>query len=154
MDLTNLAREVGADADFEAQNAGRGVRVEFLGPEQALEVRGDGELLRRALENVARNATRHTRENSAVKLSLRRQNDEIVWTARDFGPGVPENELTAIFQPFHRVEAARERENTDGGTGLGLAIAERAARAHGGEISARNARDGGLEVEISLPALK
>ncbi len=158
VDLSPLARDVAADADFEAQNAGRGVRVSFTGPgedlEQGVKVRGDAELLRRALENIARNAARHSGENTAVEISLRAEKDEWILGARDRGPGVPEAELEAIFRPFYRVEGARERAETDRGTGLGLAIAERATSAHGGKIGARNAEDGGLIVEIRLPALK
>ncbi|PQV65108.1 two-component system, OmpR family, sensor histidine kinase CpxA [Abditibacterium utsteinense] len=159
VDLSLLAREVAADADFEAHNAGRGVRVTFTGPqngavENGVKVRGDAELLRRALENIARNAARHTAENTVVEISLQPEKEQWILSARDHGPGVPEEELLAIFRPFYRVEGARERAETDRGTGLGLAIAERAASAHGGKISAKNAEDGGLIVEISLPVLK
>lgn len=154
VDLTELAREVAADADFEAQNASRGVRATFTCPDKTVTVHGDAELLRRALENVARNAARHTDDNSTVDISLTRDKDSAILSVRDHGPGVPEEELDAIFRPFYRVEGARERAETDRGTGLGLAIAERAAHAHGGRIEACNAPDGGLEVQICLPALK
>ncbi len=154
VDLTQLARDVAADADFEAQNAGRGVRVSFCGPDESVNVRGDAELLRRALENIARNATRHTAPDTGVEIALRADKDFLILSARDHGPGVPDEELEAIFRPFYRVEGARERAETDRGTGLGLAIAERAASAHGGRISAHNAEGGGLQVEIFLPALK
>ncbi len=157
VDLSALAREVAADADFEAQNAGRGVRATFSGEESGVNVRGDAELLRRALENVARNAARHTDANSEVEISLvpvKNGKDGWVLRVRDHGPGVPEEELNAIFRPFYRVEGARERAEFDRGTGLGLAIAERATHAHGGKIGAKNADGGGLEVEIWLPALK
>ncbi|MBW3636882.1 MAG: HAMP domain-containing protein [Armatimonadetes bacterium] len=157
VDLSALAREVAADADFEAQNAGRGVRVTFSGPDTTVSVRGDAELLRRALENVARNAARHTDANSEVEISLapvKNGKDGWVLRVRDHGPGVPEGELDAIFRPFYRVEGARERAEFDRGTGLGLAIAERATHAHGGKIGAKNAQGGGLEVEIWLPAPK
>jgi two-component system sensor histidine kinase CpxA len=68
---------------------------------------------------------------------------------RDYGPGVPEGSLKAIFQPFYRVGDDRNRQT--GGVGLGLAIAHQAVRLHGGAISAANAPEGGLMVEISLP---
>ncbi len=67
---------------------------------------------------------------------------------RDFGPGVPPEALSSIFEPFFRVEGDRSRES--GGVGLGLAIAQRAVGIHGGRIAARNARPG-LAVEIVLP---
>ncbi len=73
-------------------------------------------------------------------------------TVRDHGPGVPEEHISSIFDPFHRVEDARDRER--GGVGLGLAIASRAAEVHGGRISASNAPEGGLIVEICVPVLQ
>ncbi|RYG64630.1 HAMP domain-containing protein, partial [bacterium] len=154
VDLLEVSREVAADADFEAHNAGRGVRVTFDGPAESVILRGDPELLRRAFENVARNAARHTGENTTVDISLKVIKDRVIWNCRDHGSGVPDEALADIFRPFYRVEDARERAEFDRGTGLGLAIAERAATAHGGSIIARNATDGGLEVEISLPTVK
>jgi two-component system sensor histidine kinase CpxA len=69
---------------------------------------------------------------------------------RDFGPGVPESELSRIFQPFYRTEAARSRDT--GGSGLGLAIAARAAFVHGGTVKAENVPEGGLAVEMWIPS--
>jgi signal transduction histidine kinase len=73
-------------------------------------------------------------------------------SVRDHGPGVPEKDLKLIFEPFYRVDAARDRAG--GGEGLGLAIAARAIAVHGGSIEAHNAPDGGLEVAMRLPALQ
>ena len=70
---------------------------------------------------------------------------------RDHGPGVPEKDLVLIFEPFYRVDAAREHRSA-GGEGLGLAIAARAIALHGGKVSAANATGGGLLVSVSLPA--
>jgi two-component system sensor histidine kinase CpxA len=72
-----------------------------------------------------------------------------VISVRDRGNGVPEEALEKIFRPFYRAEDARDRQS-GGGTGLGLAITERAVRMHGGSISAHNAADGGLSVEMRL----
>jgi signal transduction histidine kinase len=72
-------------------------------------------------------------------------------TFQDRGPGVPEKELGLIFEPFYRVEAAREHRRT-GGEGLGLTIAARAVALHGGRIAASNREGGGLSVTVSLPA--
>jgi two-component system sensor histidine kinase CpxA len=69
----------------------------------------------------------------------------------DQGPGVPEKDLELIFEPFYRVDAARDRAG--GGEGLGLAIAARAVGLHGGVIEARNKKPGGLMVSVRLPAL-
>jgi two-component system, OmpR family, sensor histidine kinase CpxA len=111
------------------------------------------DLLASAIENVVRNGVRHTAPATTVDISLRRVDSNgsssALISVRDHGPGVPERALAAIFQPFYRVEDARDRKT--GGTGLGLAIAARAVRLHGGSIRARNAGDGGLVVEITLP---
>ena len=151
VDFAVLACEVVADAQFEAQNAGRGVRVTFSGPDEGLFIKGDPELLQRAVENVTRNALKHTHDDSTVALTLTGGDNGIVLSIADGGPGVPADELDDIFQPFYRVEGARDRPDGGSGTGLGLAIAQRALAAHGGTISARNRPEGGLEVRLSLP---
>jgi len=151
VDLAAVCREVAADAEFEASNAGRGVSVSFSGPDKPVIVRGDPELLHRAVENVTRNALRHTANDSPVAIELSIQGAEVEISVADCGPGVPPDELDAIFHPFYRVEGARDRPDGSSGTGLGLAIAQRALAAHGGTISARNRPEGGLEVRLSLP---
>jgi len=69
---------------------------------------------------------------------------------QDRGPGVPEADVDRIFEPFFRVAEARDRDS--GGTGLGLAITSRVVTLYGGKVKARNSPDGGLRVEIRLPA--
>ena len=154
LDLAELAHEIAADADFEARGAGRGVRVRYLGEQSGVMTRGDSELLRRAIENLTRNALRHTGNDSEVTIELGARNGDLILQVKDRGPGVPTEELEAIFRPFYRVEGARERAETDRGTGLGLAIADRAVRAHGGQITARNREGGGLCVTIELRQMK
>jgi len=150
IDLGAIVREVAEDADFEARSRRRAVRV--------LEscdagVRGDRELLRSAVENVVRNAVRHTRDGTAVEVGLRLEPPPApsrvrIWV-RDHGAGVPESALPYIFEPFYRVGVARDRAT--GGVGLGLTIAHRTLRLHGGTLRAANAPDGGLVVELGLP---
>ena len=147
VDLSGLAEEVARDADFEACASNR--HVQYL-PSPALVLQGDREMLRRALENVVRNAVRYTAEGSTVELSLRCDSGpQAVLRVRDFGPGVPEELLSDIFRPFYRVAEARDRQS--GGTGIGLAIAERIVTLHGGTVTARNLPSSGLEVKITLP---
>ena len=67
----------------------------------------------------------------------------------DDGPGIPEAELTRVFEPFYRVEGSRSRET--GGVGLGLSVVRDIARAHGGELTLRNRPGGGLEAVLTLP---
>ena len=146
-DLAGFIEELVRDADFEAVSLGR--RVAYL-PAAAVFVRGNRELLRRALENVLRNAIRYTREDSAVEVSLEEAAGKVTILVRDHGQGVPEVQLGDIFRPFYRVAEARDRKS--GGTGIGLAICEETVTLHGGSIQAYNAAGGGLAVRITLPA--
>jgi len=142
-DLANLVLEVANDGNFEARARNRGVVME---PAGGCMVYGFEELLRSAIENVVRNAIRHTAEGTAVEISMRVQNSRILLRVRDYGPGVPDTLLAEIFLPFRRI-AMGDSE----GAGLGLAIAERAVDVHGGTIRATNAAGGGLMVELDLP---
>jgi two-component system sensor histidine kinase CpxA len=146
VDLAALVREIAADAAFEARARQRSVAIMELAE---CATTGSAELLRRAIENVVRNALCYTREGTAVELTLRREADTARLSVRDHGEGVPEAALAQLFQPFYRVAEARDRQT--GGIGLGLAIAERAVRLHGGQVTAANAVDGGLFVELRLP---
>lgn len=146
-DLASLVREVVADADFEARNDRRSVRVTLC---DECQIVGSSSLLRSAIENVVRNAVRYTAEGTTVDVSLQcRDGRCAVIRVRDQGAGVPEEMLADIFKPFYRVEEARSRES--GGTGLGLAISERAVSLHSGMITAENIAEGGFLVEICLP---
>lgn len=152
VDLEELVAEVAADAAFEAQEHQCTVRLVSAEPCQT---QGSPDLLRSAVENVVRNAIRYTRPGTEVELSLKAPRNNYAWaeiTVRDRGPGVPEAELPNLFRPFYRVTRARERET--GGAGLGLAITERAVSLHGGAVHAVNRPEGGLEVQIRLPADK
>jgi len=73
----------------------------------------------------------------------------VVITVRDQGPGVPTASLNRLFDPFFRVEPARERDS--GGVGLGLAIVRQATLFHGGNVSAQNHPEGGLIVRLEFP---
>ena len=109
---------------------------------------GDRELMRRAVENVLRNAIRYAPAESTVEVDLTVSHDTSRIAVRDYGPGVPEDALSKIFQPFFRVDDARE--SSTGGVGLGLAIAMRAISLHHGTMGARNMHPG-LQVWIELP---
>jgi len=142
-DLTNLVQEVANDGDFEARARNRGVTIQQT---DACTMNGFEELLRSAVENVVRNAIRHTAEGTAVEISLKTADSRVRLRVRDHGPGVPDSMLSEIFLPFRRVANGNSE-----GAGLGLAIAERAISVHEGKIRAMNAREGGLIVEIDLP---
>jgi two-component system sensor histidine kinase CpxA len=145
--LDHLLRELVAVSSLEAESRGSAVR---LAGAPAVTVEGDPELLRRAIENVIRNAIRHAPESTAVEASLEAADGRATVRIRDYGPGVPEEALPRIFDAFYRVETDRDRAS--GGAGLGLSIARRAVELHKGTIRARNAEPG-LAVEIDLPAV-
>ncbi len=151
--LNELVESVAEDAEFEAQ--ARRCHVEVKIPEGDWGVRGNASLLHSAVENVVRNAIRYTREQTSVRVDLTSESTprgpEAVLNVSDAGPGVPEEALQRLFQPFYRLDDARGRST--GGVGLGLAITERAVRFHGGRVVAFNRPEGGLRVEIRLPMI-
>ena len=143
--LRDIVREVVHDCTVEAQ--ARGCRIDISG-DVCGQVQGNPELMRRAIENVLRNAIRYSPERTSVELQLGEDEKNASIAIRDCGPGVPEAALKRIFDPFFRVEEAR---NTNGGgSGLGLSIAKRAVQLHRGSITAENATPG-LRVSINIP---
>ncbi|MBF0624246.1 MAG: HAMP domain-containing protein [Magnetococcales bacterium] len=149
VDLGALAATVVADAAFEAERSGRRLVLEAAG-EPPLLLRADPPLLHAAVENLVRNALRYAPPGGEpVIVRLGRLEWQAELTVADRGPGVPEEQLQNIFEPFFRLEESRDRSS--GGFGLGLAIAQRAIRDHGGTITASNRAGGGLEVTLRLP---
>jgi len=143
--IGEIVDEVVRDCTLEAQvrdctiNLGGGLMGEVM---------GSRELLRRAIENVLRNGIRYSPKKSEIQLSVAEDEHEAVITVRDFGPGVPDSAITRIFDPFFRVEDARDTNG--GGSGMGLSIAKRAVQLHHGSIVAENALPG-LRVRITIP---
>jgi signal transduction histidine kinase len=152
VDLAQLVEEVVADANFEAGHTDRAVRVTRC---DSCRVAGVAPLLRSAIENVVRNAVHYTPAHTLVDVALQCRvvgdMGVAVISVRDHGAGVPAEALADIFRPFYRVADARDRAS--GGTGLGLAITERAVRLHDGSVTAANHPDGGLLIELHLPAV-
>jgi len=143
--VQKLISEIVDDCQVEAVGKGCGLvfRSQYL---EDLPL--DAELMRRAIENVVRNAIRFSPKGTAVEVYTEQERGRLHICIRDYGPGVPPEMLDRIFVPFFRVDSSRNASG--GGVGLGLSIAQRAVRLHGGEIRARNAGPG-LEVSIDLP---
>jgi signal transduction histidine kinase len=139
--LDELVEDVVEDVRVEAGARGCGIELQSSA---AVEVNGDPELLRRAVENVLRNAIRYEPPGSNVEVNVGPKGVSV----RDHGPGVPNDLLDRIFDPFYRVDTHRDRAS--GGVGLGLSIARRAIALHKGSIRAENASPG-LCVRIELP---
>ncbi len=101
--------------------------------------------LKRCIANLIDNALKY---GGQAHITLTEQGKQLRIVVADEGPGIPEQELDKVFEPFYRVETSRSRDT--GGTGLGLSIARNIARAHGGELVLRNRRGGGLEAVLTL----
>jgi two-component system, OmpR family, sensor histidine kinase CpxA len=151
-DLGALVQEVAADSNYEARS--RNCTVTF-NPGFECMVEGVPEMLRGAVENVVRNAVRHTAEGTDVEIALECRKVTTKASAliqvRDHGPGIPTQELEKIFNPFHRVVNGERTESV--GTGLGLAITKRTFQLCGGRVRAANAPDGGLVITLELPTV-
>lgn len=146
IDLVALLQQLCGDANFEGAARDKKTVLVHSVPEAV--VASSGDLLRKGLENVLRNALGHTAPGSVVEVSLTRAGDHYLIKVTDHGGGVAQAELEKIFEPFYRTDTARSRDH--GGYGMGLAIARRAILRHGGRIWAENTGTG-LAVVISLP---
>src|SRR6266404_4816000 len=145
--LRPLLAELIDDCGVEAE--ARGCRL-LLDADPSVTVQADRELLRRAAENVLRNAIRYAPDGTSIETKLELSGDGALITIRDYGPGVPQELLPRIFTPFFRADASRD--NATGGVGLGLSIAQRAVSLHHGQLRAKNVEPG-LLVSIELPLL-
>jgi two-component system sensor histidine kinase CpxA len=143
--IGDFLREIAADCLIEAE--ARHCRVEVAAPLDQT-IRGDHELLRRAFENIVRNAILYAPEGSVIEVRAEASAQTALVSVRDYGEGVPEELLDKLFDPFFRVDDSRE--SSTGGVGLGLAIARRSIHLHGGTIEAANALPG-LRVSVEVP---
>jgi len=146
VDLAPLVRDAAADARAVAPE--REITARSRGKHA---VEGDAHELRQVLANLVSNAIKHTPPGTPVELRLTRRGRCERIEVRDHGPGLPQDGEDAVFERFWRAEAGRGRGKA--GAGLGLAIVAEIVGAHGGEISAGNARGGGARFVIELPAL-
>ena len=147
-ELKVLLTEIIDDANFEVNSQNKSVTLTDNLDKQ-LKINANRQILQRALENIIRNAIKYTPAHSQVNVILSRHSQTIKINITDHGPGVNDEELAKIFEPFYRVSESRSRKS--GGTGLGLAIARRAILLHKGKISAINRKEQGLQINIELP---
>ncbi|PIJ51557.1 two-component sensor histidine kinase [Erwinia sp. OLTSP20] len=145
-DLLGLVEAVTDDVRYEAQVPGVEIVLTCDQPADYT-VRGNAELIRRAVENVLRNALRFSQQGEQVDVSLRHDTDWLVISVRDRGPGVDSDKLSSIFDPFVRVNSPLMGK----GYGLGLSIVRKIVLAHHGEVQAINHKQGGLVLIIRLP---
>jgi two-component system osmolarity sensor histidine kinase EnvZ len=132
-DLASLAEEGGAKISCNADH---------------LIVNAPARALRRVLANLVENAVHHGR-GTPLELRAQRCDAELHVEVLDGGPGIPDDQLEAVFRPFHRVDVSRNPAT--GGTGLGLAIVRQLAQANGWRVVLENRPQGGLAARVTLP---
>jgi two-component system sensor histidine kinase CpxA len=138
-------RELIARAVEREKKEGTNIVVEMPDEAQAL---GDPDLLHRAFANLIRNAVRYAGDNGPITISCSREAGVVAVKISDCGPGVSEQFLQRLFDPFFRVDDARTRES--GGVGLGMTIVKTCVEACKGTVSCRNRQPSGLEVMVRL----
>ncbi len=146
-DLAELLQDLVATVNYEIGEGREPIGMRLQSP---LLLDADRELLWRVFENLLRNALIHSGDAAGIQVAAKQvSGKEIQVLVTDSGPGITEAHIKRIFEPFYRVDEARNRSS--GGHGLGLAIAASAVRRHGGRILASNRQGGGLEIRVVLP---
>ncbi|HEY6096220.1 MAG TPA: ATP-binding protein [Gallionellaceae bacterium] len=138
LDISALLHSMAEDA------AESGISMSVSGNAQP--VAAQPSALRRCLNNLIDNAVRY---GNRAEITLHDTRERLIIAIQDTGPGLPADQLETVFSPFYRLETSRSRHT--GGIGLGLSIARDIARQHGGDITLRNAPEGGLIAELTLP---
>ena len=146
-DLADLLQDLVETVNYEISDGREHITLQLQAP---LHLDADRELLWRVFENLLRNALIHSGDAGDIRVLGRQiDGDQIMVSVSDSGPGIEETQIKNIFEPFFRIDEARNRNS--GGHGLGLAIAASAVRRHDGRISASNRKEGGLEVCVVIP---
>jgi signal transduction histidine kinase len=152
VDLAEIIRRIATESQAAAQQAGVEIRTALA----SAPVAGDPALLERLAQNLIDNAIRYNlAEHGWVAVTSGLDDGTAQLTVENPGPTVPTYEIPRLFEPFHRL-ATTERRATQGGNhgaGLGLSIVRSVAHAHGGDVHAIPRRDGGLTINVRIPAL-
>lgn len=150
LELSSLVSMIVDSCHDEAKLKGATLQLINKLPEVLVKTRGN--TLVGVFDNIIRNAIRYTEAGSVITITLDYTSNRMAQiTVSDCGPGVAEEHLEDIFEPFFRTDEARDRKS--GGYGLGLAIAKRTVLHHGGSIKARNNAQRGLSVLVTLPEI-
>lgn len=134
---------------YSSRLAQDGIQLEYLESDDDIpEISCDGKRMRQVFLNVMDNAAKHGGEGKRIEASMRYENENVVVRIRDFGPGIPEDELGLVKKKFYKGSSKAR------GTGIGLAVCEEIMELHGGKLTLENAPGGGTLVTISLPTVQ
>ena len=145
-DTHNLVQGVIADATPALES--RDQRIEVAIARGAETLRGDPAKLHDALRNLVANAITYSPEHTTIRIDAALVAQSVSLSVSDEGPGIPDDDLSRVFERFYRVDKSRARD--PGGTGLGLAIVKHLVELHGGTVRAENREQGGTRVTIAL----
>ena len=145
-DLRRLVQSVASDLEPTLSARGQHVAVDIAADVET--VRADPSKLHDVLRNLIGNASTYAPEHSTIRVGAHRERELIAIDVEDHGPGIPEEDLSRVFERFYRVDKSRSRD--PGGTGLGLAIVRHLVELHGGKVVARNRPSGGAQFTILL----
>jgi signal transduction histidine kinase len=150
-DLAELVEEVAENVRYEGKVGGSGGVSVIVARRNSVRVYGYRDAMNSAIENIVRNAVRHSTPGGTVSVRIdRNADDNLVIEIRDDGEGVEEADLPKLFDAFYRTRRSKQKSGEQG-TGLGLAIAARAVARNHGNIAARNGEKGGLVITITVP---
>lgn len=144
IDLVSMIQSIIDDANYEAQHLPSTIRL--TAPAHCF-IHANGALLRSAIENIVRNALKYTEKDQPIAITII-DDEKTSILIEDTGPGIPEEKLPLVFDPFYRADDSRTQST--GGFGLGMTIAKKAIELHHGKIRAYNLQPHGLGVEIVL----
>ena len=139
----------GVVADVSAAATARRQRICVKVGEDAATLRADPAKLHDAVRNLVANAITYSPEQTTIAVDAARHDGLVEISVTDEGPGIPDHDLTRVFERFYRVDKSRARD--PGGTGLGLAIVKHLVELHGGAVRAENRDGGGARFVVTIP---
>ena len=147
-DVRSLVHNVSGDLTSMLEERHQQTSV-TIAPE-AETLHGDPAKLHDVLRNLVANAATYAPEHTTITIEASRAGQRVALSVSDEGPGIPDEDLSRVFERFYRVDKSRARD--PGGTGLGLSIVRHLVELHGGEVKAENRPEGGARVTITIPA--
>ena len=147
MELTDIRSEF-EDTVFMygSRLAQDGIVLEYLDSDEEIpEISCDPKRLRQVFLNILDNAAKHGGEGKRIEADMKMDGDDVVVSIRDFGPGIPEDEIPLVKKKFYKGSSKAR------GSGIGLAVCDEIVSMHGGELILENALDGGTLVTVRLP---